>query len=74
MTVVEKDYSLIELLTFLHINIFGFTYIFLRVEVFDFFMLQHQKITCSAKNVIKQSGKGLHYCQLFLMQVRTMKK
>ena len=31
-------------------------------------MLQYQKIICRDKNVMAESGRGLQYCQLFLIQ------
>ena len=32
------------------------------LEIFDIFMLQYQKIIWSAKNVTKESSRGLQYC------------
>ena len=72
---VEKEYLLIELLIiYIPIKYFSFYMHLLWFEVFDFFMLQYQEIICSPKNVIKESGRGLQYCQLFLLKIMTMKK
>ena len=49
------------------IKYFSFYMHFLRLEVFDFFHV-------AAKNVMKELGRSFYYYQLFLVQVRTMKK
>ena len=70
-----KEYKLTEYCNCLHTNqIFFICMHFLWLEVFGFLMLQYQKIMCWDKNVITESRRVLQYCQLFLIQDRTMKK
>ena len=67
---------MVELLTFLHINqIFFILHAVFVIRGFWYFLkLQYQKIICWAKNVIKESGRGFQYCQMFFIHVRTIKK
>ena len=70
----KSSWKSVKLIFYMQIKYFLFYMHFLWVEVFDFFMLQYQKIICWDKNVIIESERGLQLCQMFLIQDRTMRE